>query len=85
METNSFLLWSVAHQLTQSLGVALAAGLVEAFRTPGSALTWEDVSPVFAIIAGLSLTSIAVFARLSPRAGHDMALSQEADVQGEIG
>ena len=78
-------LWSVAHQLTQSLGVALAAGLVEAFRTPGSPLTWEDVSPVFAIIAVLSLTSIAVFARLSPRAGHDMALSQEADVQGEIG
>ncbi len=78
-------LWSVAHQVTQSLGVALAAGLVEAFRTPGRALAWQDVSPVFAIIAGVSLTSIMVFARLSPRAGHDIALSREADVQGEIG
>ena len=78
-------LWSVAHQLTQSLGVALAAGLVAAFRIPGAPLAWQDVSPVFVIIAVLSLTSVAVFARLSPRAGHDVALSQEAEVQGEIG
>jgi hypothetical protein len=37
------------------------------------------------IIAALSLTSVVVFARLSPRAGHDVALAQETDVQGEIG
>ena len=78
-------LWSVAHQLTQSLGVALAAALVETFRTPGRPLAWEDVSPTFAIIAVLSLTSIAAFAHVPRHAGHDGALSQEGEVQGEIG
>ncbi|HEY3815100.1 MAG TPA: MFS transporter [Caulobacteraceae bacterium] len=73
-------LWSVAHQVTQSLGVALATVLVEAFRTPGRPLAWTDVSPAFAIIAALSLLSIAVFAPLPKNAGHDAALSQEGEI-----
>jgi len=77
-------LWSVAHQLTQSLGVALAATLVQAGRTPGRPLVWTDVSPVFVIIAVLSLGSIAFFAMLPPKAG-DLSLSQEGEVQGEMG
>src|SRR5262249_52448487 len=78
-------LWSVAHQLTQSFGVALAAALVEAFRTPGADLNWMDVSPAFQIIAALSLISVVVFAGLKRGAGHDLAPALDAEVQGEIG
>ncbi|HWE45083.1 MAG TPA: MFS transporter [Caulobacteraceae bacterium] len=78
-------LWSVAHQLTQSLGVALAAFLVGAIRTPGPSLAWTDVSPAFAIIAAISLTSLLAFVCLPRRAGRNLALAQEPDIQGEIG
>ncbi len=54
-------LWSVAHQLTQSLGVAAAALIIGGFRASAAKLSWPDIAPAFATIALVSLVSVPIF------------------------
>lgn len=65
---------SMAQQLVQSIGIGLAASLLQLIMTlRGEAqLTVEAVGPAFLAMGTLSLVSMAWFARLPPDAGDEM-------------
>lgn len=71
--------WSVLHQVTQSLGVSLAAALIQAFRAGRSSMSWSDVAPAFVVVAAVSLVSLAFFAPLPADAGGEIALAPGAE------
>jgi EmrB/QacA subfamily drug resistance transporter len=66
---------SVAQQLAISCGVAVGAMVVELTQhfKGGAALTAADFRPAFLAVAFISACSIAIFLRLSPHAGAEMA------------
>ncbi len=66
---------AVAQQLSQSIGVAVGALVVETvLRFSGSTtLNAADFPPAFLMVAGLSATSMVFFALLPKDAGADMA------------
>ncbi len=71
--------WSVLHQVTQSLGVSLAAALVQVFRGGRAAFAWSDVAPAFVVVAAISLVSLAFFVTLPKDAGGDLAMAPGAE------
>jgi EmrB/QacA subfamily drug resistance transporter len=65
---------SMAQQLVQSVGIGVAASLLH-FMTVwkgATRLTWDAVTPTFAIIGAFTLISLLWYVRLSPEAGADM-------------
>jgi EmrB/QacA subfamily drug resistance transporter len=66
---------SVAQQLSQSVGVALGALVLETvLRFKGQhALVAEDFPPAFLLVGLVSASSILLFARMPPDAGAEMA------------
>jgi len=66
---------AVAQQLSQSVGVALGALVLETvLRSKGqSALAAEDFPPAFLLVGLVSASSVLLFARLPPNAGAEMA------------
>ena len=62
---------SVAQQMSQTVGVAVGAAAIETlqFAYGDAALTTRDFAGAFVIVALVSLSSLAVFARLKPDAG----------------
>jgi EmrB/QacA subfamily drug resistance transporter len=65
---------SMAQQLAQAVGIGLAATLVHFIQTwRGDAeLTWQAVTPTFAVIGAISLVSMPWFLRLPRDAGDEM-------------
>ena len=66
---------TMGQQLMQTVGVGLAAILLHFVqRMRGDEhLTWQAVGPVFAVMAGLSLISVAWFVRLPRNAGAELS------------
>ncbi|HMA73114.1 MAG TPA: DHA2 family efflux MFS transporter permease subunit [Xanthobacteraceae bacterium] len=66
---------AVAQQLSQSVGVAVGAMVLETIlRLNGQqALAAEDFPPAFLVVGLISVSSILLFARLPPDAGAEMA------------
>jgi EmrB/QacA subfamily drug resistance transporter len=65
---------SMAQQLVQSVGIGLAAMLLHFLsQWRGEArLTWEAVTPAFAVIGAITFVSILWYVRLPPDAGSEM-------------
>jgi MFS family permease len=66
--------YSLAQQLTQSVGIGLAATLLYFLQhlRGESRLSWQAVSPAFLVVAAVSLVSILWFVRLAPNAGEEL-------------
>jgi MFS family permease len=71
---------AVAQQLSQSIGVALGALALETVLrfTGHHALVAADFPPAFLLVALVSASSVALFARLPPDAGAEMAARRPA-------
>jgi len=69
---------SMAQQLAQSVGIGFAAILIGVVRgiRHSPAMTTADVSPVFVILALVSLPALGFFARLTPEAGAELSGGQ---------
>ena len=65
---------SMAQQLVQSVGIGVAASLLHVITLwkGETRLTWDAVTPVFAIIGAVTVISLAWYVRLPANAGHDM-------------
>jgi EmrB/QacA subfamily drug resistance transporter len=65
---------SMVQQLVQSIGIGLAAALLQVLmRLKGEpTLTWDVVSPAFVILGAVTLISVAWFVRLPRNAGDEM-------------
>jgi EmrB/QacA subfamily drug resistance transporter len=72
---------AVAQQLSQSIGVAVGAMVLETvLRVKGApTLVAEDFPPAFLLVGLVSLSSVAVFARLPADAGAEMAARRTAE------
>jgi MFS family permease len=70
---------SVAQQMSGAVGVAAAAASVEALRFAfGDAqLVSRDMTISFGVVALITLSSVAIFARLEPDAGAEVSGRQE--------
>jgi EmrB/QacA subfamily drug resistance transporter len=66
---------SVAQQMSQTTGVAVAAAAIEAIQASyaDQTLTARDFSAAFFVVALISTCSLLVFARLAPNAGAEVA------------
>jgi EmrB/QacA subfamily drug resistance transporter len=65
---------SMAQQLVQSVGIGLSAVLLHALQLSRheAQLTWQAVTPAFAVMAAVSAISLFWFLRLPPNAGHEI-------------
>jgi hypothetical protein len=65
---------SMAQQLVQSVGIGLSAVLLHALQLSRheAQLTWQAVTPAFAVMAAVSAVSLFWFLRLPPNAGHEI-------------
>jgi len=66
--------------MSAAVGVALAAASVQAFRwgLGDVALLPRDMTLSFAVVSLVALSSVAIFARLSPDAGAEVSGQQGA-------
>ena len=66
---------AVCQQVTQSLGVGLAAALLHVLQLARGEdhLTWQAVAPAFAVIGAASLLSLPWYLRLPRDAGHEVS------------
>jgi MFS family permease len=66
---------SVAQQMSQTAGIAVGAAAIEAIQgfDGDGTLAARDFSSAFFIVALISMGSIAIFARLTPNAGAEVA------------
>jgi len=73
---------AVAQQLSQSVGVALGAMVLEAvLRFKGqNVLVAEDFPPAFVVVGLVSMSSVLLFARMPPDAGAEMAVRETVAV-----
>ena len=71
---------SVAQQMSGAVGVAVAAASVEALRfgLGDAQLAARDMSISFAVVALITLSSVAIFVRLKPDAGAEVSGQREA-------
>ncbi len=71
---------SVAQQMSGAVGVAVAAASVEALRfgLGDAQLAARDMSLSFAVVALITLSSVAIFVRLKPEAGAEVSGRREA-------
>jgi EmrB/QacA subfamily drug resistance transporter len=71
---------SVAQQMSGAVGVAVAAASVEALRfgLGDAQLVARDMSISFAVVALITLSSVAIFVRLKPEAGAEVSGRREA-------
>jgi EmrB/QacA subfamily drug resistance transporter len=65
---------SMVQQLVQSIGIGLAAAMLQVLMTLKGqpTLTWDTVSPAFIILGAVTLVSTAWFVRLPKDAGDEM-------------
>ena len=65
---------SMAQQLTQSIGIGLAATLLHVFMVSHhqTHMTVDTISPAFLVIGGLTFLSLIFYVRLPDNAGDDM-------------